>query len=337
MSTSLSLRVASTLADLDMPTAQLVIELALDDLYQLPDDEFNSNRVLSNLEYALAEQEREFMRYRSVYGFSQSNSVAASGSLSNVGITDTGNSGNGTHQGGHEGPSHGTDLFDDLPSIRSETDTLPDNEDEDDPCPYDDLPSIRSETSELPDDIANDSRPGSAYYLEKPKGLEYLPSIRSETSTFSRDEDDDDDPVSDDAYTLADGNGHYDDLPSICSETRALSEDDYSLVDSGLPTDSMSQLGNSRIQLPNYCSTVSGGVIGGFRADTPISPESLVADVHDASVPTGAGMMHSLHRCSKALLNAIDGIGCIRWRRIKHGILGSIWAPQTQSSSEPSP
>jgi hypothetical protein len=47
--------------------------------------------------------------------------------------------------------------------------------------------------------------------------------------------------------------------------------------------------------------------------------------------------VHTLHRCSKILFDVIDGIGCISWRRIKDGILGSIFAPQAQGSLEPPP
>ncbi|KAM6491016.1 hypothetical protein JOM56_013255 [Amanita muscaria] len=79
--------------DLDIQTAQLIIQLARDDLYQLDDNASSgNNQDVSDLELALAEQEREFMEHWTGYGGTQikqnvggPSRQAGSGNGSNVG------------------------------------------------------------------------------------------------------------------------------------------------------------------------------------------------------------------------------------------------------------
>jgi hypothetical protein len=72
------------MTDIDIQTAQLIIQLARDDLYGpdgSPDDE-----SLSDLEFALAAQEQEFMQYWMDYGVAQ----VTPGNRAGVGLTGSG-------------------------------------------------------------------------------------------------------------------------------------------------------------------------------------------------------------------------------------------------------
>ncbi|KAM6491013.1 hypothetical protein JOM56_013252 [Amanita muscaria] len=86
--------------DLDIQTAQLIIQLARDDIYQFDDNAFGGNNqdgdLLSDLEFALAEQEREFMQHWTGYGGTQINQNAGGPSRRTGG---GGNAGNGAVAG----------------------------------------------------------------------------------------------------------------------------------------------------------------------------------------------------------------------------------------------
>ncbi|KIL58431.1 hypothetical protein M378DRAFT_316957 [Amanita muscaria Koide BX008] len=99
--TRLSLTLARTMDDLDIQTAQLIIQLARDDIYQFDDNAFGGNNqdgdLLSDLEFALAEQEREFMQHWTGYGGTQINQNAGgpsrrTGGSGNAGGGNMGNS-----------------------------------------------------------------------------------------------------------------------------------------------------------------------------------------------------------------------------------------------------
>ncbi|KAM6492949.1 hypothetical protein JOM56_011083 [Amanita muscaria] len=89
------------MADIDVQTAQLIIQLARDDFYQLGDDAQDGG-LLSDLEFALVAQEREFMQRWRDYGDVQFHPGARSGG---------GRTGDNTRilgNQGNDGPSHAT-------------------------------------------------------------------------------------------------------------------------------------------------------------------------------------------------------------------------------------
>ncbi|KAF8637456.1 hypothetical protein AX17_002801 [Amanita inopinata Kibby_2008] len=60
------------MTDLDVATAQLIIRLVRDDIYGLdPGDASDAGASLSDVEYALAMQEQEFMQHWLAYGGAQ--------------------------------------------------------------------------------------------------------------------------------------------------------------------------------------------------------------------------------------------------------------------------
>ncbi|KIL58432.1 hypothetical protein M378DRAFT_15551 [Amanita muscaria Koide BX008] len=165
--------------DLDIQTAQLIIQLARDDLYQLDDNASSgNNQDVSDLELALAEQEREFMERWTGYGGTQIKQNAG-------GPSRQAGSGNGSNVGDSAVARSSTGLIRRAgsPQLRPVTPINPIDDDDDD---YDDMYVNPYEPTSAASSSSNDPEPASRAAHEP------APAASRSSSSIDGDDDYDD-------------------------------------------------------------------------------------------------------------------------------------------------